>query len=350
MHDLVIVGAGPGGIALAAEAHACDIAPNSAVVLEKGSQHNWAIRQFYPEQKLTTANYKGFQARCEGLLCIRDMTKTETLEYFDRVIADYNVNIHYDTEVTSARRLETDAGAQFEIETNKGTFESKVLAVAIGILGRPNKPSEYALPAKLKDRLLFDITSRRIEKEDVLIVGGGDTAAEYVENLFKQGNKLTLSYRREAFTRLSERNQTTLLKMEERGEVKILRSSNIIRIGDQSSRPLVFFREEHFLPQAFDRVVYALGGTTPSNFLRTIGIAFDDKGPAFDRHGETNVPGLFVLGDLVVGPKGGSIITAFNSAVRAMQRICTVYLMCGPCGPADKRGLMPISKQEVKLP
>jgi thioredoxin reductase (NADPH) len=333
MYDLVIVGAGPGGIALAAEAHACHLESNRTVVLEKGHTHNWAIRQFYPEQKLTTANYKGFQARCEGLLCINDMTKSETLDYFDRVIADYNIAIQYNTEVFAARRLESVAGARFHIETSNGNYESQVLSIAIGILGRPNKPKEYSLPGSLKDRLLFDITSQSTENEDVLVVGGGDSASEYVENLFRQKNRVTLSYRKAEFTRLNDRNRAMLLGMEQRSEVRILRESNIDRIEDDGGRPKVIFKED---PSAhvFDRVVYALGGTTPSNFLRTLGIPFNEDGPIFGSSGETNVPGLFVLGDLVVGQKGGSIITAFNSAVRAMQRICDAYLPCGPCGPA----------------
>jgi thioredoxin reductase len=85
---LIIIGAGPGGIALAAEANASGIASSQILVLEKGPTHNSAIRQLYPEQKLTTANYKGFLARCEGLLCVGDMTKSETLEFFDKIIAD----------------------------------------------------------------------------------------------------------------------------------------------------------------------------------------------------------------------------------------------------------------------
>jgi len=333
MYELVIVGAGPGGIALAAEAHACALDSNRTVLLEKGSTHNWAIRQFYPEQKLTTANYKGFQARCEGLLCINDMTKAETLQYFDSVIAKYNLDIRYATEVLSARRVESESGPHFHIETSKGMFESRTLAIGIGILGRPNKPKEYPLPASLKDRLLFDMTSRRIENEDVLVVGGGDSAAEYVENLFKQNNRVTLSYRRADFTRLNEQNRANLLAMERRGDIKVLRNSDIAAIADEGGRPRVRYKDE--ARQLYDRVVYAFGGTTPSNFLRTLGIAFNEEGPIFDSHGETNVPGLFIIGDLVVGTKGGSIITAFNSAVRAMQRICEAYLLCGPCGPKN---------------
>ena len=330
MHDLVIVGAGPGGIALAAEAAACNVGSPRTVVFEKGNTHNWAIRQFYPDKKLTTANYKGFQARCEGLLCIKDMTKAETLEYFDRVIHDYKIDVQYNTEVFAAQLDQTESEARFQIHTSNGLYESKILAIAIGILGRPNKP-DYALPPSLKTRLLFDITSTRIENDNVLVVGGGDTAAEYVENLFRQNNRVTLSYRKSEFTRLNERNRVMLQKMEQRKEVRILRSSNIRTIEDDASRPRVVFKESDIHEETFDRVIYALGGTTPANFLRTLGIAFNEKGPVFDSKGETNVPGLFILGDLVVGAKGGSIITAFNSAGHAMQRICDVYVECDPC-------------------
>jgi len=82
--------------------------------------------------------------------------------------------------------------------------------------------------------------------------------------------------------------------------------------------------------RTFDRVIYALGGTTPTNFLRTLGIDFNDQGPIFDEAGATNVTGLYLIGDLVVGRKGGSIITAFNSAVHAMKRICVQDLSCNP--------------------
>jgi thioredoxin reductase (NADPH) len=118
------------------------------------------------------------------------------------------------------------------------------------------------------------------------------------------------------------------MAMEQRKEVEILRGTNIKRVDEDHGRPLVVFQEESFSPQSFDRVIYALGGTTPVNFLRTLGIAFNDDGPIFDDAGATNVSGVYLLGDLVVGKKGGSIITAFNSAVRAMRHICANHLTC----------------------
>jgi thioredoxin reductase (NADPH) len=325
MYQLLIIGAGPGGIALAAEAQAVGIDSEQILILEKGHTHNWAIRQLYPEQKITTANYKGFEAKCEGLLCLSDMTKTQTIEFFDKVISDYKVNIKYDAEVYG---MECIDGSYFRVKSSAGEFESKVLGVAIGIFGRPNKPKEYQLPSSLRQRLLFDITSIQIRNENVLVVGGGDTAAEYVQYLHAAGNRVTLSYRQQEFRRLSDPNRNSLLAMEQRKEVEILRGTNIERVDEDHGRPLVVFQEESFSPQSFDRVVYALGGTTPVNFLRTLGIAFNDNGPIFDDAGATNVPGVYLLGDLVVGKKGGSIITAFNSAVRAVRHICVHHLTC----------------------
>ena len=327
MHDLIIIGAGPGGIALAAEAFASGIDPSQILVLERGPTHNSAIRQLYPEKKLTTANYKGFAARCEGLLCVRDMTKPETLQFFDKIISDYRVNIQFNAEVYGMQKLE-EGSARFRVESSQGVYESKVLACAIGIFGRPNKPKEYRLPPTLKERLLFDMTSQQIQNEAVLVVGGGDTAAEYVQYLQPQGNRVTLSYRKSDFTRLNQHNHDALLAMEQRGEVEILRSSNIKAIEDEAGRPRIIFAEPEHATRLFDRVIFALGGTTPTNFLHTLGITFNGDGPVFDESGGTNVEGLYLIGDLVVGKKGGSIITAFNSAVRAMKSICIQDLSC----------------------
>ena len=170
----------------------------------------------------------------------------------------------------------------------------------------------------------------RFRMKMLLVIGGGDTAPEFVQYLYRQGDHVTLSYRKADFSRLNSQNLDILLTMETRREVEVLRSSNVKEIEDEAGRPRVIFNEAQYSPRIFDRVIFALGGTTPTNFLHTLGIAFDADGPVFDDSGATNVEGLYLIGDLVVGKKGGSIITAFNSAVRAMNSICTHYLPCKP--------------------
>src|SRR5260370_5609655 len=256
------------------------------------------------------------------------MSKPETVQFCDKIISDYHVNIEFNAEVYGMRRP-AEGGARFRVESSQGVYESKVLACAIGIFGRPNKPKEYRLPP-LKERLLFDMTSQQIQNEAVLVVGGGDTAAEYVQYLRQQDNRITLSYRQTDFTRLNQQNHDSLLAMEQRGEVEILRNSNIKEIEDETGRPRIGFAEPEHTARTVDRVLFALGGTTPTNFLHTLGITFNGDGPVFDEAGASNVDGLYLIGDLVVGKKGGSIITAFNSAVRAMKRICIHDLSCQP--------------------
>jgi thioredoxin reductase (NADPH) len=143
----------------------------------------------------------------------------------------------------------------------------------------PNRPKEYRLPPSLKEKLLYDITSYPIHDESVLVVGGGDTAAEYVQYLSRDGNRVTLSYRKADFSRLNQQNLGALLAMENRNEVEILRTSSIKEVADEAGRPRVVFSEPEHPVRTFDRVIYALGGTTPTNFLRTLGIAFNEQGP-----------------------------------------------------------------------
>jgi thioredoxin reductase (NADPH) len=198
------------------------------------------------------------------------------------------------------------------------------VVIAIGILGKPNKP-DYPLPRTLRDRLLFDVTSRPLRDADVLVVGGGDSASEYVQYLVQRGNRVTLSYRRTEFTRMNDINRESLSALIRRGQVAPQLGSTIEKVTDEGGRVQVHYRES-FPTRTYDFVVYALGGSTPDNFLKTIGIAFNGESPHLQTGHETSVPGMFLVGDLSAGPKGGSIIWAFNSANTAMRRILGAYL------------------------
>lgn len=101
MYEMIIVGAGPAGISMAAEARAAGIHSEQILVLEKGATHSWAIRKYYPAAKVVLANYKGIEAVCAGVMCISDMSKEETLTYVDRTIKDYEPVIKegYETSV-----------------------------------------------------------------------------------------------------------------------------------------------------------------------------------------------------------------------------------------------------------
>jgi len=330
MYELIIIGAGPAGISMAAEARSVGIPSEQILVLEKGSTHSWAIRKFYPAKKIVLANYKGIEAVCKGVLCISDMSKDETLTYIDHAIEQYQIGVHYNEAVNAIRSL---PGIGFAVETSKARYETRRCVIAIGILDKPNKPN-YRIPAALNNRIHYDINSAELQNQDCLVVGGGDTASEYCQYLVERGNRVTLSYRRTEFSRLNSINYQSLMALEQRGQVTILRGSNIKELQEErdsgapsdqqntNNRVVILFEESAFPPQTFDHIIYALGGTTPTNFLKSVGIAFEGDAPVIKEGYETSVPGLYLIGDLSAGRKGGSINLAFNMAQEAMRNIC----------------------------
>ncbi|MCX6175390.1 MAG: NAD(P)-binding domain-containing protein [Ignavibacteriales bacterium] len=322
MYDLLVIGAGPAGISMAAEARHAGVDPSKILLIEKTEEHSFSIKKYYPDSKLVSANYKGFEAKCTGVMCILDMTKHETISYLDKAILDNQLIVHYSETVW---KLHQNDDKSFIVYTDKCEYRCKIVTIAIGILGKPNKP-EYKIPLVLKEKALFNVTSVKIANSKVLIIGGGDSASEYCQYLVQNGNEVSLSYRKNEFTRMNEINRESLLELEKEEKVKILLGSGIVAVEDRDGKPCVKFQEEKLGEQIFDFVVYALGGTTPNNFLKMIGIEFDGAEPILREYYETSVQGLFLLGDLTAGTKGGSIIWAFNSSNTAMKKICTDYL------------------------
>jgi thioredoxin reductase (NADPH) len=324
MYDMVIIGAGPAGISMASEAGAAGIDPARILILEKAAEHSFSLKKYYPDNKLVTANYKGFEAVCTGVMCIVDSTKHETITYLDQTIRDIGAHVRYEETVHKIHKERERQ--EFVLFTDRGEYAARVVVVAIGILGKPNKP-DYKLPAALKDRILYDMTTIDVTNANVLVVGGGDSSSEYCQYLAQKGNRVALSYRKTEFTRMNDINRKSILTLAQRGEVEILYGSNVVEVKDGGGRCDVRFKEQDGI-RSFDYIVYTLGGTTPRNFLKTIGIEFDGDEPFVEEAGETNVPGMFLIGDLSAGTKGGSIIWAFNSANTAMKRICSKYLKC----------------------
>ena len=323
MKDIIIIGAGPAGISMAVEAANAGISTDKILILEKSEEHSFTIKKYYPDNKLVTANFKGFAAACTGVMCLADSSKHETISYLDKSIEDHKLNVHYSETVYKIHQEKSEQ--KFVIYADKNTYEAKVVVIAVGILGKPNKP-EYKVPATLNEKVLYDVTSKEIKNSKVLVVGGGDSASEYCQYLHQVGNEVTISYRKDSFSRMNEINLESLTTLSAQNKISLKLNSSITSIEDENGKPKVKFADNE--TELFDFIVYALGGSTPENFLKLIGIEFDGPDPILKEGYETTIPGLFLTGDLSAGKKGGSIIWAFNSANSAMKKICDNYLDC----------------------
>jgi len=266
---------------------------------------------------MTLANYKNLPTATHGHLpAFPDLTKTETLVYFDELIQKYELQYVLHQEVSKVIR----EGEKFRLLVNQEEVTADFVGIGIGILGRPNKP-KYKIPVSLRKSALFDLTSVPVKEAKVLVVGGGDTSSEYCQILVEEACQVSLAIRGAEITRMMDSNLEAVQKLSSAGRLDLRMNCDIQELLDEGAKPKVIFADGQI--EIFDFVIYAIGGTTPVNFLKTIGIEFNEKDwPVSDENGETNIPNLFLLGDLVAGKTGGSIITAYNASFRSAQEIC----------------------------
>lgn len=305
MYDVIIVGAGPGGIAAAIECKKAGI--NNILLLEKSDKISAMIREYYKAGKRVDKDYKGQVVEIAGSIPFTDSNKEETLALFEKLLAENSVQILYNHEVDRIVKK----GEIFSVRcVNNEIFESKFAIIGIGKMGKPNKPS-YPLPINLRKKVNFNV-NECVKGEKILVVGGGNSAVEYAVYL-SSITPTMLNYRRKEFTRINEENARELESALSKGLVGKF-GIDIESVSDVDSKFIVKFSDGS--SETFDRIVYAIGGVTPVDFLRKCGVEIDASGlPKVDSNFESEVKNLFVVGDLLY-KSGGSIAISMNDAYK----------------------------------
>ncbi|MBN1839528.1 MAG: NAD(P)-binding domain-containing protein [Campylobacterales bacterium] len=310
IYDVAIIGGGPGGIGAAVEAKVFGI--KNILMIEKGNNHSQTIRKFYKDNKRVDKNYKGQEVKLEGTIDFRDGTKESTLNYFDSLLDKGEIDTAFNSEVESITKIEDE----FRIVTSKAGYIAKYVIVAIGTMGKPNKP-DYTLPISLKERINFNL-DKCSQNEKILLVGGGNSAVEYALELSKTNN-VTLNYRKESFSRLNDINLKMIQEYNGQEKLRLRLGMDIVSIENENGLPKVHFTDGY--DTVYDRVIYAIGGTTPIDFLKKCGITFNEENKAeFDENYETKTQGLYLAGDIAV-KSGGSIAIALNHAYHIVSHI-----------------------------
>ena len=210
----------------------------------------------------------------------------------------------------------------FEIGADKelGVIQAKKVVVGIGVMGNPNRPS-YKFPPKLRKQLNFNLD--KVENgEKVMIVGGGDTAGEYAYGLVDMNMdcEVHLNYRRAEISRMNPVNKEITERYISEGKIvsKLGVDVDGVEVAEIDGKVKVQVNFKDGSTEIYDRVVYALGGTTPRDFLEHCGIKYDEeKWEAVHNEEtlETNIEGLYVVGDVVKGAQ--SIAVAINHGYAA---------------------------------
>ena len=138
-------------------------------------------------------------------------------------------------------------------------------------LGKGGIPRKLGVKGEELPKVMYRLieTDHYVNK-NILVVGGGDSAVEAAMGLAHQvGNKVTLSYRKECFTRLKDRNEKRIQESMQKGKVKVIFNSIPVEFK-QKSVILDVNGKSQEIPNDF--VWIFAGGEPPTAFLKKIGV------------------------------------------------------------------------------
>jgi len=257
--DVIIIGAGPAGISATLAAKKYGL---SSLTLEQDSLGGTVFT--FPRAKIVMTS--PMELPLYGKIKLSNTSKDELLNIWKKIISEHQLEIKENTKVEHI--IPKEEGC-FKVITNKGDeyFCSNVL-LAIGRRGTPRKlniPGEES--TKVAYRLL---EPERIHDKNIIVVGGGDSAIESAL-LLKDTNNVTLSYRKDTFSRLKPKNRTKIKEIIENQSIKMLFNSTLTAINDKTVSVKTSESEE-ILQVENDLVYIFAGGELPTAFLQKAGI------------------------------------------------------------------------------
>ena len=301
--DVLIIGAGPAGLATAISAKQRGL---DYLVLEKGVLVNSIYgfpsnMVFFTTPELLEIGGVPFVSPFEK------PTRLEALRYYRRIVDTFDLAIEFDRTVTSMTRDAGDEDAPFTLETlsergERSAYRARAVVVAIGYYDHPNLlgvPGE-ALPHVSH----YYKDAHSAYRKRVIVVGGKNSAAEVSLDLYRGGAKVTLVHRRAQLA--SSIKYWVKPDIENRiaeGTIAARFETDVVEIRPDAVvvKPIAGGPVEALPADA----VFLMTGYHPDwEFLTAAGVSLDPhtRVPVYDPGTyETNVPNLFVAGGVVAG-------------------------------------------------
>jgi thioredoxin reductase (NADPH) len=301
--DLLVVGAGPTGLACAIEAKKAGFHP---VVVEKGCVCNSLFHYpshmtFFTTPELLEIGGIPFPSTNPK------PNRNEALQYYRHVAAYYKLDIR------QYHRVERVEGADggFTVRTvdrfgRGGRIQARKLAIATGYYDRPNYMDISGESLSKVHHYYFD--PHPYFGMDVLVIGGKNSAAIAALELWRSGARVTLVYRGPAITPNVKYWIKPDIENRIKGhEIKAYFNSEVVEI-DQDTVDID-------TPQGRVRIkndfVFAMTGYHPDfEFLEALGVRFEgeDRLPVCNPETlESNVPGIYLAGVIVAGARTSEI-------------------------------------------
>lgn len=312
--DLIIIGAGPIGLACGIEAKKAGL---NFLILEKGclvnSLYNYPVNMtfFSTSDKLEIGEVPFISHAPKP-------NRAEALEYYRRVCLTHALPVRLYEAVESVEKREA-----FVITTKKGTYRSTDLILALGFYDLPfllNVPGEN-LP---KVRHYYD-EPHPYFSQDVLVVGAANSAVDVALETWRKGARVTMVIREDSIREsVKYWVKPDIENRIKEGSIQAYFNSEIIAINETSVR-IKTPEGEKLL--ANDFVLAMTGYQPPFEFMTSIGITFQQDEfhtPVYDEETlESSVPGLYLAGVICGGLKTNKWFIE-NSRVHAPQIIAAI--------------------------
>jgi putative YpdA family bacillithiol system oxidoreductase len=256
--DVVIVGAGPAGLAAAL---ACKEKNLRYVVLEQDEIGGSVLH--YPRQKLVLTS--PVDLPLHGRVKVSEISKEDLLALWNQIIERFALDIRTKRKVEA---IERDNGG-FVVSTGQDRIRAASVVLAVGRRGSPKK---LGVPGEEMSKVAYRlIEAKSYAGKNVLVVGGGDSAVEAAVGLASQSRTtVTLSYRRAEFVRLKEKNEKRIGEFLSLGRVRAIFNSAVTEINKDAVVVQEGGKILHKLPNDF--VFVFAGGELPAELLRRTGI------------------------------------------------------------------------------
>lgn len=256
--DVAIIGAGPGGLSASLRA----IEKKLSYLTLEAEDFGGTVAK-YPRQKLVMTSPVEFPMH--GKWTKLEITKEQLLAFWDSAARKAGLKVNTQERVDHIQ-LEPDGA--FTIETVKGRYRALTVVLAIGRRGTPRK---LDVAGEQLPKVMYSlISAESYTGKHILVVGGGDSAVEAAMGLaYQKGNKVTLSYRKDVFSRLKERNNQRIRECIKSGKLTVIFNSQPVEIREQSVI-LEVQGGRREIPN--DYVWVFAGGTPPNAFLEKIGV------------------------------------------------------------------------------
>lgn len=283
--DLIIVGAGPIGLACGIEAEKANL---NYLIIDRGclvnSIYNYPVNMtfFSTSERLEIGGVPFVSYGPKA-------TRREALEYYRRVKESYNLKVNTFEEVKDVRKK----NGSFHVSTSKDMYEAKNVIVSTGYydnINYMNVPGE-----DLKKVFHYFREAHPYAGKDAAVIGGGNSGVDVALELYRTGANVTMIIR-DADIKQSVKYwvRPDIENRLKEGAIKSFFNSSVTRITEDK----LFFEQNGNEINIKNDFVFAMTGYHPDfTFLEQLGVKIENHCPVYSRDTlESNVEGLYLAG------------------------------------------------------